>query len=300
MTANDSVGDFTQEFDVFRCMAYELTILRYTYNVIEANLVQFMIDYPEDACVGIKQALDPLYRVLKRLVSRSFGEVAIEQSFGVPPQHSTPLKNQQKAISQGFTRTKMKNPPPQSNFKIPLVKVTPPSNPYNSIDEQQFQDQGYQMSRDQNFNALHYSGVSQNKTLCANPNQTYNTNLKVPGQIINRTMPANRSNLNQTLPVQTQHRDRTMPAQSNNLNLTMPVHSYNPNLTIPVDVDLGVTLPGLQPSFNRTMITQGNLNRTLPGPNRSNMTPSVTNKPSYTMLRPGAKKPRWKRNDRQT
>ncbi|CAO1399802.1 unnamed protein product [Diamesa hyperborea] len=286
MTANDSVGDLVQEFDVFRCMAYELTILRYTYNVIEANLVQFMIDYPEDTCVGIKQALDPLYRVLKRLVSRSFGDVSIEQSFGVPPKHSTPVKS--KAISQGSTRTEMRNQTQHSNFNVPFVTVTPPPNPYNSVAEQQFQsNKTYQMS------------AEQNRTQFV-PNQTYNTNLKVPGQIINRTMPAQRGNLNQTLPVQSQYPDRTMPVHSTSLNRTMPVQSHNPSLTIPVDVDLGVTLPGLQPSLNRTYIAQGNLNRTLPGPNRSKMATPVTNQPSYTILRPGTKKPRWRRNDRQS
>lgn len=306
MNANDSVGDFTQEFDVFRCMAYELTILRYAYNVLEAKLVQFMLDYPEDTCVGIKQALDPLYRVLKTLVSRSFGDVTIEQSF-VPPEHSTPLRNQ--ALNQAITGTQMSNLPPPSNIRIPFVTVTSSTNP-NSLDEQQLQsNQAYQMSANQY--QLQSSEMTPNRTQRI-PNHTYNTNLVVPGQIVNRTMPAQILNLNKTLPAQTAHYDRTMPAHSNNLNVTMPARaqydrtmpaqSNNLNKTMPVDVDLGVTIPGLQPSFNRTITTQGNLNRTLPGPNRSNtgIAQPVTNQPSYTMLRPGAMKPRWKRNDRQT
>lgn len=290
MASNRSLGDFTLEFDVFRCMAYELTILRYTYNVIEANLVQFMIDYPEDTCSGIKQALDPLFLVLERLVNRDFGSNSIfnqgaigqnnnqsvSQSFGNPPTHSTPIRNQSRNEAHNTTPT---------GQVIPQVTVTPgtgrgrnaPSNVVRSHLDQAL-NQPQNRNQQGRFNqSLPEKGtkVPQGSPNLSLPENTYNPNLTVPGQAIP---------------------NRTLPAQVTNANLTRPY-----------DADLGVTLPGQQASFNRTMATQGNLNRTLPVHNVSNhfvaqqapiAAMPVTNQPSYTLLRPGGLRPRWRRNPR--
>ena len=226
---------------------------------------------------------------------------SVNQSFGVPPRHSTPIRNQTQNQSQ---MRNLQTPPQQSNIRVPLVTLTPASaNAYNSQQERLQANPSYEMSADPNLNSmneLQNTGTTSNRTpfvmqshldqalnVPVYPNQTmaahrrqltFNTNL--PGQVI----------INRTLPTQPTHPDRTMP-----------VYSNNPNLTMPVDVDLGVTLPGLQATFNRTRTTQGVLNRTLPGPNPSNIgvTQPVTSQPSYTLLRPGAVKPRWKRNSRQ-
>lgn len=299
MASSSALGDFTLEFDVFRCMAYELTILRYTYNVIEANLVQFMIDYPDDACSGIKQALDPLFLVLERLVNRDFGSNSIinqgaigqnnnqsaSQSFGNPATHSTPIRNQ--------TRNEAHNITPTGQV-IPQVTVSPATaNLYNSQIDMQPNN-----GRNAQSNAVQ-SHLDQALNNPQNRNQQGRLNQSVPDKGTKAPQGSN----NISLPTMTYNPNLTVPGQAIP-NRTLPAQVTDANLTRPYNADLGVTLPGVQASFNRTMTTQGNLNRTMPGPDTSNphvpqhIPPAapITNQPSYTLLRPGGLRPRWRRN----
>ena len=66
-------NNFASEFSEFSCTQYDLSVLRYGYNVLEATIYKHMFKFPEDNCSNIMEPMAALSRLLYRLINRQFG-----------------------------------------------------------------------------------------------------------------------------------------------------------------------------------------------------------------------------------
>lgn len=69
MEHSESSYRFASQFTDFRCSQYDLTIIRYSFNVLEASIVQYMVDNYDDRCEDIQEAIFALNKLLQKILT---------------------------------------------------------------------------------------------------------------------------------------------------------------------------------------------------------------------------------------
>ncbi|CAO1414379.1 unnamed protein product [Diamesa serratosioi] len=273
--------DISAEFDELSCNKYDLTILRYSFNVLEASLIKHIFDYPGDTFQGLEDSLVVLNRLLYKLIHRHFGpgfaSTANEASNGVQVESKTynVIENLDHDSFTDVVLSPMNALNSTNNsvdINIPFHTSTQPSMIASHLD-QSLNNSGYFNPNNSEFNQ---NMIEYNRNI-----SEYNRNNAVVYENDSNASELNRS-------------DQTIN-MSRKYNRTLPALALDPNQTRPVNVDLGITLPG-QSVFNQTMISTGNLNRTLPVADSILNHQPISIQPSLASLRPRrkiGKIPRW-------